>query len=84
MKGKPYLGISPNPASSFILGEIINPMGEGISYNVLIVDKFGNIVKNIETQDNPFSVDLSDLGPDIYYLHATDGFNQFSKIFSKF
>jgi hypothetical protein len=33
MKGKPYFGISPNPASSFVLGEIFKPMGGGQGAN---------------------------------------------------
>jgi hypothetical protein len=84
MKGKPYFGLSPNPASSFVLGEIINPIGEDIDYRVSVVDKFGVVVKSFITKENPFSIDVSDLNPDIYYLHATEGFNNFSKIFSKF
>lgn len=83
LRGKPYLMIAPNPVGNFLNGEIMNPVNQNFSTTISITDKFGSIRKSFESQNNLINVDVSDLAPDLYFIHLIQGDAEIGKIFQK-
>ena len=83
MKGEPYIWLSPNPATELVSAQIFNPLKEDIKYLVSITDKMGNEVFRFSTTENPIDLITLDLPADLYFMHVTDGFKQYNKMFRK-
>jgi hypothetical protein len=77
------LNLTPNPVTTNLSIELLNPVNPPASYHIKVTDKFGLVVKELDMTANPMVLPVDNLMPDIYYINISDGSQVMSKIFRK-